>query len=188
MCVYSRFAQIEFRGPPDPLKGDEYYRRVRDSAKECLDAIYDTDNAPGLGGMGMSARIQGMSNPNENVGGSGSGWGSKLWGSKNANDTLPPPPGAGGYNGGQSYGYGSEPSQGSYGGPQPPMGGYPGQQQPPPYQPEYPYGGPTSGANPPPYGGPPPAPYGGGPSPFNEQKLSGIGNPMYSDARGESRW
>ncbi|KDO18210.1 hypothetical protein SPRG_15389, partial [Saprolegnia parasitica CBS 223.65] len=24
---------LQFRGPPDPLKGDEYYRRVREAAK-----------------------------------------------------------------------------------------------------------------------------------------------------------
>jgi hypothetical protein len=183
----------EFRGVPDPLKGDEYYRRVREAAKEVLDAIYDTDNTPGLGGMGMSARIQGVgANPSETNGG-GSGWGSKIWGGKNSNDSsLPPPPMAGppmgGYNGapppGAPYGYPTDLNQGSYGGPQP----Y-GQQQP--YQPEYPpqgsYGGPGGAANPPYGGAPPPNQYGGAPPPFNDQKFSGIGNPMYQDPRGEER-
>lgn len=176
-------SSTEFRGPPDPLKGDEYYRRVRDSAKECLDAIYDTDNAPGLGGMGMSGRIQSMRNQDD-ASNSGSGWSSKLWGNKSPNDTLPPPPGAGFNPPPPPYGYGNDPSQGTYGGPQgpqPPTGyGQPSG----PYQPEYPqsYGGP----NPPQqYGAPPPGQYGGGgPSPFNDQKYSGIGNPMYQDARG----
>lgn len=192
---------------PDPLKGDEYYRRVRDSAKECLDAIYDTDQTAGLGGMGMSARIQGVGNPADNSANS-SGWGSKFAWGKSGNDSTPAPGGPGGpmppYGGGpSSYGYPSnDPNQGQggYGGPAP----Y-GQSQPPaPYQPEYPsggappYGGPTpyGGAAPPyggatPYGGAAP-PYGGGPSPyggqqppFMEQKISGIGNPMYQDARDE---
>lgn len=176
----------EFRGPPDPLKGDEYYRRVRDSAKEVLDAIYDTDNAPGLGGMGMSARIQGVGNPADNAAGS-SGWSSKIWGKGSGGDNLPNVPIAGGptmpggYGGQGQYGYPSDPNQGGYAGPQAPIT-Y-GQQ--PPYQPEYPqssFGGPNAPGAPPPYGGP--SQYGGPPPPFNDQKFSGIGNPMYQDARG----
>uniref|UniRef100_K3W835 ENTH domain-containing protein n=1 Tax=Globisporangium ultimum (strain ATCC 200006 / CBS 805.95 / DAOM BR144) TaxID=431595 RepID=K3W835_GLOUD len=173
---------LQFRGPPDPLKGDEYYRRVRDSAKDVLDAIYDTDNAPGLGGMGMSARIQGVGNPADNAA-SNSGWSSKIWGKGGSGgDNLPSVPTAGGpiggYGGQGQYGYPSDPNQGGYNGPQ----SY-GQQQPP-YQPEYPsYGGPAGPAAPPaPYGGQPSY---GGPPPFNDQKFSGIGNPMYQDARDE---
>ncbi len=104
------------------MKGDEYYRRVRDAAKECLDAIYDTDNAPGLGNMGMSARIQGVGNPAD-AAASGSGWGAKLpWG-KSGNANEPPPsnignlPGyntPGGFNG--AGGYDNSSGQG-YGGP-----------------------------------------------------------------------
>ncbi|CAI5728330.1 unnamed protein product [Hyaloperonospora brassicae] len=186
---------LQCRGVPDPLKGDEYYRRVRESAKECLDAIYDTDNTPGLSGMGMSARIQGVgANPNDNTGGS-SGWSSKIWGGKHSNDSsLPPPPMAGppigGYNvaappSGAPYGYPSDPNQGSYGGPAP----Y-GQQQP--YQPEYPqqgsYGGPGGAANPAYGGAMPPGQYGGAPPPpFHDQKFSGIGNPMYQDPRADEK-
>ncbi|KAF1317775.1 hypothetical protein FI667_g14521, partial [Globisporangium splendens] len=172
---------LQFRGPPDPLKGDEYYRRVRDSAKEVLDAIYDTDNAPGLGGMGMSARIQGVGNPADNAS-SNSGWSSKIWGKGGSGgDNLPSVPTAGGpiggYGGQGQYGYPSDPNQGGYNGPQ----SY-GQQQPP-YQPEYPsYGGPAGPGAPAPYGGQPSY---GGPPPFNDQKFSGIGNPMYQDARDE---
>lgn len=50
-----------FRGPPDPVRGDEPYNRVRQAAKECLDIIYsDTptqaEQSPyaGGGGGGMS--------------------------------------------------------------------------------------------------------------------------------------
>ncbi|KAF1776403.1 Armadillo-type fold [Phytophthora cactorum] len=175
---------LQFRGVPDPLKGDEYYRRVREAAKEVLDAIYDTDNAPGLGGMGMSARIQGVgANPNDN-GGGGSGWSSKIWGGKNSNDSsLPPPPMAG-------------PPMGGYNGAAPPgapvvMVGHNltaasayGQQQPD-YSQQGSYGGP-SGANQP-YGGAPPNQYGGAPPPFNDQKFSGIGNPMYQDPRADEK-
>jgi hypothetical protein len=38
-CPY--FGVLEYKGPPDPLRGDEIYRRVRDAAKESLDAIFD---------------------------------------------------------------------------------------------------------------------------------------------------
>jgi hypothetical protein len=31
---------LQFRGPPDPVRGDEPYARVREAAKEALDAIY----------------------------------------------------------------------------------------------------------------------------------------------------
>lgn len=48
-----------FRGPPDPVRGDEPYNRVRVAAKECLDIIYsDTptqvEASPYGGGGGMS--------------------------------------------------------------------------------------------------------------------------------------
>lgn len=49
-----------FRGPPDPVRGDEPYNRVRQAAKECLDMIYSdtpaqTDQSPYTGGGGMGA-------------------------------------------------------------------------------------------------------------------------------------
>lgn len=160
---------------------------MRESAKDVLDAIYDTDSAPGLGGMGMSARIQGVSNPAINAAESSS-WSAKIWGKGSGGDNmanLPPPPMGGGpmpgYGGGPSqYGYPNDPNQGGYTGPQAPGGGAYGQQQQPPYQPEYPsasFGGPV------PYGGGP-SQYGAPPAPYNDQKFSGIGNPMYQDARG----
>ncbi|CAB9498954.1 AP-4 complex accessory subunit Tepsin [Seminavis robusta] len=49
-----------FRGPPDPVRGDEPYNRVRLAAKECLDMIYSetptqADQSPyNSGGGGMS--------------------------------------------------------------------------------------------------------------------------------------
>lgn len=189
MVLTQRHAHAEFRGPPDPLKGDEYYRRVRDSAKDVLDAIYDTDSAPGLGGMGMSARITGVSNPAINSG-ENSGWSAKIWGKGSGGDNMsavPPPMGGGpmhGYGGGPSQyggGYPSDPNQGGYAGPQVP-GAYGQQQQQQPYHPEYPsssFGGPN-GPGAPAYGG---GPQYGAPA-YNDQKFSGIGNPMYQDARG----
>jgi hypothetical protein len=33
---------LEFRGPPDPLRGDEIYKRVRDAATDALEAIFDS--------------------------------------------------------------------------------------------------------------------------------------------------
>jgi hypothetical protein len=49
---------IAFRAPLDPLRGDEPARRVRDAAKEALEAIFDNNVATGTG---AGARIQGMS-------------------------------------------------------------------------------------------------------------------------------
>ncbi|GLD92007.1 hypothetical protein PINS_up000540 [Pythium insidiosum] len=193
---------LQFRGPPDPLKGDEYYRRVRDAAKECLDAIYDTDNTPGLGGMGMSARIQGVGNPADQAN-SGSGWGARLpWGRSSTNNDAPPSnignlpsysapgggyggppyPGDGGGYGGPNPGYGG-PNPGydgpnpGYGGPNPGYGGPQQYGQPPaPYSDNPSYGGPPNAGGPGGFGGPPP---------MNDQKISGFGNPMYQDPRDE---
>ncbi|CCI45570.1 unnamed protein product [Albugo candida] len=169
---------LQFRGPPDPLKGDEYYRRVREAAKECLDAIYDTDTTTGLGSMGISARIQGVGNPVDASNSSGGTWGTKLpWGkqSESPQPNIGQMPGypqhGGGYNApGHSNYPNGEPSAGGYNGPS-----VPGDQPygyPLPYQPEYAHGGNMQ------YGGQPPF----GPPPGNE-RLSGIGNPMYQDAR-----
>jgi hypothetical protein len=52
---------LQFRGPPDPARGDEVNARVRTAAKEALDAIYsDTPSSSkysggGAGGRGISS-------------------------------------------------------------------------------------------------------------------------------------
>jgi hypothetical protein len=47
---------LQFRGPPDPVRGDEPFQRVRTAAKEALDAIYsDTPADPAGGGGGGGA-------------------------------------------------------------------------------------------------------------------------------------
>ena len=78
---------LQFRGPPDPARGDEIYERVRTAAKEALDAIYSdsptsTQEAPAFGGIGSSYG----SSPHGAMGGMGSSGGG-----------MPPPggPGAG---------------------------------------------------------------------------------------------
>ena len=67
---------LQFRGPPDPARGDEPFQRVREAAKEALDAIY-SDNPTSLsvpsadygGGIGLSSapgqprRMEGIGNP-----------------------------------------------------------------------------------------------------------------------------
>jgi len=74
----------QFRGPPDPVRGDAPYVRVRDAAKECLSAIYSDSNpseqglsggaglgtnygAPVSGPAGMpsstGSKMQGIGNP-----------------------------------------------------------------------------------------------------------------------------
>mmetsp|Transcript_53660 Transcript_53660/g.81436 ORF Transcript_53660/g.81436 Transcript_53660/m.81436 type:complete len:758 (+) Transcript_53660:126-2399(+) len=79
---------LQFRGPPDPVRGDQPYERVRTAAKEALDAIYsdtqETNGAPfstattssygpsphqqgagygGGGGGGGARRMEGIGNP-----------------------------------------------------------------------------------------------------------------------------
>ena len=56
-------ACLQFKGPPDPLRGDEPYRKVKDAAKEALEAMFFEGGAGPTGGgaAGMSGRITGMS-------------------------------------------------------------------------------------------------------------------------------
>jgi len=64
---------LQFRGPPDPVRGDEIYVRVRAAAKECLDAVYsDNPSSEGVGSgsyggsysSGGGGRMEGIGNPN----------------------------------------------------------------------------------------------------------------------------
>jgi hypothetical protein len=48
----------EYKGPPDPLRGDEIYKRVRDAAKEALDAIFDSQMP--VSSSSVTSRIQGF--------------------------------------------------------------------------------------------------------------------------------
>lgn len=52
-------ACLQFRGPPDELRGDEMYRRVREAARETLDAIFDDHVPTPVTSMSSSSRIQG---------------------------------------------------------------------------------------------------------------------------------
>ena len=62
---------MQFRGTPDPVRGDEPNERVRQAAKECLDAVYreapmESQAAVGGGGYGntgSSSSSSSMSNP-----------------------------------------------------------------------------------------------------------------------------
>ncbi|RLN99679.1 hypothetical protein DYB28_000214 [Aphanomyces astaci] len=171
---------LQFRGPPDPLRGDEYYRRVRDAAKDCLDAIFDTNvNAV----AGISTRIKGVGNPEAAP--QASGWFNR--GSKDNAPTQFQVPGAYNTSGPPAAGYdapGGYP--GGYNGP-----AYPGsdanqypsqqQQQPPGYggaAPSYP-GGPL-----PPYGSNPGGGHPGGNYP-PPPGMTGLGNPIFEDKKGE---
>ena len=51
---------LQYRGPPDPLRGDEIYKRVRDAAKEAIDAIYDSNMPITTSAVAAANRIQGM--------------------------------------------------------------------------------------------------------------------------------
>ena len=65
---------LQFRGPPDPARGDEPYQKVRTAAKEALDAIYSdaptsVEHQPtqmqGIGSTATYARSTGFqTNPN----------------------------------------------------------------------------------------------------------------------------
>jgi len=79
---------LQFRGPPDPARGDEPYNKVRTAAKEALDAIYSDDSS----GANHTSQIP----TSRGIGGMGGGGG------------MPPSSysggGGGGYNGGGSGG------------------------------------------------------------------------------------
>jgi hypothetical protein len=79
---------LQFRGPPDPVRGDEPYERVRAVAKEALDAVYsDTPSDQSTGGSGSFATsVSSSYGPSPNQHG---GFSSQPHGSSN-------PPGAAG--------------------------------------------------------------------------------------------
>lgn len=69
-----------FRGPPDPVRGDEPYNRVRVAAKECLDIIYSdtptTEHQTAYsGGGGMSNTYGAPPHQQSSYGGGGGGGG-----------------------------------------------------------------------------------------------------------------
>jgi len=49
---------LQYRGPPDPLRGDQIYRRVQEVAKEALDAIYDSEVPNACGPSAVASRIE----------------------------------------------------------------------------------------------------------------------------------
>jgi len=55
---------LQFKGPPDPLRGDEIYKRVRDLAKEVLDVLFDSNAPVATSSVMQSNRIQGIGNNN----------------------------------------------------------------------------------------------------------------------------
>ena len=65
---------LQFRGPPDPVRGDEPYLRVRTAAKEALDAIYsDTPADPAAGGAPFATSISSSYAPSYGGGAGGGG-------------------------------------------------------------------------------------------------------------------
>ena len=63
ICVFTSVclcACLDFKGPPDPLRGDAPFQRVRDEAKECINAVF---NGPATrssgGGGGASGKMEG---------------------------------------------------------------------------------------------------------------------------------
>lgn len=52
---------MQFRGPPDPVRGDEPYDKVRKAAKEALDAVYSDTPASDMGGSGSGGASFGSS-------------------------------------------------------------------------------------------------------------------------------
>ena len=66
----------QFRGPPDPVRGDEPYDKVRKAAKEALDNVYSDTSAsdPSMGGGGGSFASS-VSGSYGNPAGAGGGYG-----------------------------------------------------------------------------------------------------------------
>ena len=100
-CIASIKECLNFRGPPDAVHGDELYAKVRNQARDTLDAVYSdtpsSDNIGGGGGMAPQYEGQGAG------GGGGGGYG-------NGNGD------GGGYGNGNNGGGGGG---GGYGAPQP---------------------------------------------------------------------
>eukprot|EP01038_Epipyxis_sp_PR26KG_P006051 gene6051-8332_t len=56
---------LNYTGVPDPLRGDEPYRKVREAAKETLEAIYDGMAPVHISVLASSNKIQGIGNAEE---------------------------------------------------------------------------------------------------------------------------
>ena len=66
-----------FKGPPDPLRGDEIYRRVREAAKECIEAVYEANNdvSSNAAGNSLGVQMQGIGGEGNAFGAAGGGGG-----------------------------------------------------------------------------------------------------------------
>ena len=65
---------LQFRGPPDPVRGDEPYERVRTAAKEALDAVYSDTPQDNNGGAPFATSVSasyGQSPHQQSYGGGG---------------------------------------------------------------------------------------------------------------------
>jgi hypothetical protein len=51
---------LQFTGPPDPLRGESIYLRVREAAREAIDAIFDSQMPETTSAVKASNRIMGM--------------------------------------------------------------------------------------------------------------------------------
>lgn len=153
---------IEFRGPPDPLRGDEIYRRVRDAAKEALDAIFDSQMPVTTSAVAAANRIQGMGNDYVPAEGSKKEQTGFISSMVSSITTV-------------VMGDGTDAVYAGHAGAQNSFIGGAAQQLPPPAQSSY-----TS----PGYSGP----SGGGMIRASSSGMSGIGNPNFKDAREEKSW
>jgi hypothetical protein len=85
-------AEQSFKGPPHPLLGDEPYRKVRDAAKDALEAMFASEPAPSHSSQAnqMGNRISGYSGG----GGGGGGSDSRFPPPTSGSDPRFPPPNA----------------------------------------------------------------------------------------------
>lgn len=59
-CCSAHSCCSDFKGPPDPLRGDAPYARVREEAKECINAVFNGPAARQSGGpSAVSGRMEG---------------------------------------------------------------------------------------------------------------------------------
>eukprot|EP00636_Phaeomonas_parva_P015317 CAMPEP_0118876576 /NCGR_PEP_ID=MMETSP1163-20130328/17213_1 /TAXON_ID=124430 /ORGANISM="Phaeomonas parva, Strain CCMP2877" /LENGTH=352 /DNA_ID=CAMNT_0006812195 /DNA_START=253 /DNA_END=1307 /DNA_ORIENTATION=- len=67
---------LQYRGPPDPLRGDAIYKRVREAAKEALEAIFNEEDVSAPAPL-ANGRIQGFGSgmPEDGHGGPGGAYG-----------------------------------------------------------------------------------------------------------------
>ncbi|GMI49517.1 hypothetical protein ScalyP_jg401 [Parmales sp. scaly parma] len=76
-----------YKGPPDVLRGDEWYRRVRESATEAVQAVYEASTDVSHGSEGQGSGMGGpMGTQMQGIGGGGNMYGAAVSNHNNNNN------------------------------------------------------------------------------------------------------